>query len=290
MDKLTWDFLQITKRNRDGSFATQAERAKILNKAAQELKQLGYRQMRATSLKAKHIEALVNKWKDEGLANGTIKNRMSHLRWWAEKVNKKAAVSNDNSAYGIENRKYVTNQDKSLRNVQDQLDLIKDPYVKMALKLQEAFGFRREEAIKFIPSYADQGDHLKLKSSWTKGGRERIVPIINQRQRQLINEVHQLVGTGSLIPTEKRYVDQLRLFERETIKVGISNTHGLRHAYAQDRYEQLTGWKSPARGGLNYSELKKEQKEIDKQARLKISQELGHERLQITSVYLGGRQ
>ena len=38
----------------------------------------------------------------------------------------------------------------------------------MSLELQQAFGLRREEAIKFIPSFADRGDHLVLKASWTK--------------------------------------------------------------------------------------------------------------------------
>ena len=41
----------------------------------------------------------------------------------------------------------------------------------MSLELQRAFGLRREEAMKFQPSYADQKDHITLKASWTKGGR-----------------------------------------------------------------------------------------------------------------------
>lgn len=42
----------------------------------------------------------------------------------------------------------------------------------MSLQLQQAFGLRREESIKFQPRYADRGDHIALKGSWTKGGRE----------------------------------------------------------------------------------------------------------------------
>jgi len=34
---------------------------------------------------------------------------------------------------------------------------------------------RREEAIEFSPSYANQGDHLRRKESWTKGGKGRRV-------------------------------------------------------------------------------------------------------------------
>jgi hypothetical protein len=49
----------------------------------------------------------------------------------------------------------------------------------------------------------------------------------------------------------------------------------------------LTGWKAPAAGGPTSKQLSPEQKTIDRQARLTISRELGHEREQITAVYLG---
>ena len=44
--------------------------------------------MGANSLKPKHVQALVELWLNQQLSPGTIKNRMSCLRWWAEKVNK----------------------------------------------------------------------------------------------------------------------------------------------------------------------------------------------------------
>ena len=47
----------------------------------------------------------------------------------------------------------------------DALSSVKDEHVRMTLELQRAFGLRREEAIKFIPAYADQGDHVRLKAS-----------------------------------------------------------------------------------------------------------------------------
>jgi len=63
--------------------------------------------------------------------------------------------------------------------------------------------------------------------------------------------------------------------------------HGLRHTYAQNRYEELTGWKCPAVGGPEAKTLTGEQRETDRQVRLTISQELGHNREQITAAYLG---
>jgi hypothetical protein len=63
--------------------------------------------------------------------------------------------------------------------------------------------------------------------------------------------------------------------------------HGLRHAYAQNRYEELTGWRAPTAGGPDSKSLSPEQREIDREARLTISRELGHEREAVSAAYLG---
>jgi len=59
------------------------------------------------------------------------------------------------------------------------------------------------------------------------------------------------------------------------------------HAYAQRRYFELTGQKAPAAGGPRSKDLAPDQKSVDREARLSISRELGHDREQITAVYLG---
>ena len=66
-----------------------------------------------------------------------------------------------------------------------------------------------------------------------------------------------------------------------------AKAHGLRHAYAQSRYRELTGRAAPAAGGAHSPALSAEEKAGDRKARLTISRELGHEREQITAVYLG---
>lgn len=52
-------------------------------------------------------------------------------------------------------------------------------------------------------------------------------------------------------------------------------------------YRELTGWAAPAAGEPRSRDLSAEQKVIDRGARLKISAALGHEREQVTAVYLG---
>ena len=287
MRDLNYQLKQLCYRNRDGSYATQAKRMHHLMLIANQLEALGFRGMNARSLKPKHVEALVKDWVEQELSVGTIKNRMAVLRWWAQKVDKQNVVARSNDHYGIPDRQFVTNTSKAKAVSAPDLEKIRDPYVRMSLELQQAFGLRREEAIKFSPTFADRGDHIRLKSSWTKGGKARDVPVRTEAQRAVLNRAQQLAGNGSLVPSDRNYVQQLRVYERQTANAGLSKLHGLRHAYAQARYEALTGWKAPAAGGPVPKALSPGQKVMDRQARRTISHELGHHREQILRVYCG---
>ncbi len=286
MRDLNHQLKRLCYDNRQGSEATQANRRHILSQIADQLHEMGYRGMSTRSLKPKHVEALVAHWKQQELSTGTLKNRMNALRWWAARMNRSNVVARSNDFYGIGNRSFVGQSSKARVIGDEQLAQIKDAHVAMSLQLQRAFGLRREEAIKFIPSYADRSDHLLLKRAWTKGGRPRVIPIRTEAQRDVLKEAHRLVGKGSLIPGSKNYVQQLRTYERLTSGAGLSKMHGLRHAYAQTRYEELTGWPSPNSGGPARTELTAEQRAIDEKSRSTISEELGHSRIEITRVYL----
>lgn len=286
MDDLTYTLRQLCQRNRDGSYTTQADRMRSLALAARQLREAGFRQMKASSLKGKHVQTLLGRWQGEGLSSGTIKNRLSHLRWWAEKISKSGILPADNMQLGVAERRYVTNVSKA-RELGTGLEQITDVHVRMSLQLQAAFGLRREEAIKFQPSYADRGDHIALKGSWTKGGRERTVPITTTEQRDALHAAHRLAGTGSLIPANKTYIQQRHVYDGQCKAAGLSHMHGLRHQYAQSRYETLTGRPPPAAGGPLATELSPTQRIEDRRARQSISRELGHERIQITAIYLG---
>ena len=287
MRNLNYQLKILCRHSHEGSFETRVGRERQLAAIANQLHELGFRQLQATSLKQKHIRALVEHWQGQNLSAGTIKNRMSCLRWWAEKVNRRAVVAGSNDFYGIPDRQFVSESSKAKGLAGEQLGQVKDEHVQMSLRLQQAFGLRRGEALKIRPRWADRGDHLHLKASWTKGGRERIVPIRTKEQRALLEQAKRLAGLGALIPGGRSYIEQLRIYERHTANAGLSKMHGLRHAYAQQRYLELTGWPSPHGGGPSKKDLTPAQREADLQARLAISRELGHVREQITAVYLG---
>lgn len=287
MRNLNYQLKQICMHNRDGSYATQSDRERILSLVANQLVELGYQHMNATSLRPKHIEALIARWKEDGIATGTLKNRLSALRWWAEKVGKENVLYRSNDAYGVSKRQFVTNVSKAKTLTAEMSSSVSDSYTAASLRLQAAFGLRREESIKIQPLWADKGNVLRLKPSWTKGGKQREIPVKTAEQRAALDVAKALAGAGSLIPAHMSYKDQLNRFKAQCDGAGIGGVHGLRHQYAQARYAQLTGWQCPARGGPCSKQLTREQKALDRAARLTISAELGHVREQITAIYLG---
>ena len=215
MKDLNYERKKLCPRHRDGSYATQHARERLLTLVPNQLVEMGFKDMKATSLKPKHVTALVERWKAESLAVGTIKVRMSVLRWWADKIQKQNVIARDNEHYGIPNRQNVTNVSRARNLSAEDLTKVTDPYTRLSLKLQAAFGLRREESIKIRPDWADRGDFLRLRDTWTKGGRERDIPIRNEQQRMVLDEAKQFAGKGSLIPQEMNYKQQLERFKAQ---------------------------------------------------------------------------
>ena len=287
MKRLEYELKQMTYHNRDGSYVTQNRRRRDLSRFARELYALGFNQMSIHSLRRKHVDALLKLWFERGSSAGTIKNNMSHLRWWARKVGKEDIIPLDNQTLTIPSRNLIPEETKAQFLGQEELDSIKDNRIRLSIELQQEFGLRKEECLKFSPLYADQGSYIQLKGSWTKGGRAREIPVVTATQRELLNRVTLEAGRGSMIPSESSYASWNRHYESVVAKSGFSNLHGLRHGYAQRRYLALTGWLSPFAGGPLRKGLSDGQKDLDIEARLQVSRELGHNRLEITNVYLG---
>jgi len=101
MKDLNYDLKKLCHRYREGSFATYADRERILDLIANQLQDLGFKALRAINLKPRHVDALVAHWHKEGISAGTLKNRMSALRWYADKIGKADMIARSNDAYGI---------------------------------------------------------------------------------------------------------------------------------------------------------------------------------------------
>lgn len=123
----------------------------------------------------------------------------------------------------------------------------------------------------------------------TKGGRAREIPITQERQMVSLERAALAQGEArSLVPEQQTWAQfrdgELREI-RETLQgQGVAGLHDLRAAYASERYQALTGEKTPLEGG-------QASKADDLAARKMIAVELGHgrERVDVIASYIGGR-
>ena len=285
---------ELVKKSRVHSYASKADMRCMLFRCIKDLHELGYKVGHVKGLQPKHIYALVEHWKSQGKNPATIKNYMSKLRNTASLLNNSELIKPDNAAYNIDKRTYSSGINKAIHEID--LSKCTDPHIRLSLEGQAVFGLRREESMKFTLSLAHQGERLQIMPSWTKGGIGRSVHITNDAQRQWLDKVARLVKPGeSLIPRDRSYRQHLSHYQAQTKLMGVCKLHGLRHAYAQRRYQELTrlydpngqAFVCPIDGGKQYKAMTVEEKMIDRRARLEISRNLGHSRVNIVRIYIG---
>lgn len=276
-------------------FATQQKRSDVLFAAFAELRQLGYKLDTVHSFAGRHVAALAKSWEARGLAPATIQNHLSILRVFAGWIGKPGMVEAA-ARYvspGAASRSSINTRDKSWSaagvEVAAKLDQVraKDARVALQLALQAAFGLRVLESIRLRPHLADHGSYLAVNLG-TKGGRDRVVPIDTPEKRAVLDQAKAMAAKRTdstadpsltLLQARNRYFNVVRAcgISRED---GITS-HGLRHAYASDRYRQLAGEASPVQGGGPI------ERDTDRATRLEIAEELGHSRESVTTHYLG---
>lgn len=130
----------------------------------------------------------------------------------------------------------------------------------------------------------------------TKGGRSgasapRWIAVTDQI-RGALDRAWEASPSGSrnlLAPNEsyKEFMQSVVRPARDLLhEHGLKGFHELRAAYACERYEQLIGVPAPVNGGR----VHQEDRALDQRARKQISHELGHNRIDVVSAYIGGRR
>jgi len=164
--------------------------------------------------------------------------------------------------------------------------------------LARTTGMRLREAILAdLPRLHREAEHLGRINiqDGTKGGRSGASAprwvIANEEVKAALQLAREASPTGSrnLLSRDETYavfMQRTVLPARATLhEYGLKGFHELRAAYACKRYEQLTGLATPTNGGHGF----RTDRNLDHQARLQISLELGHNRIDVVSAYIGGR-
>lgn len=288
-------------RMKDVSLRTLASRRETLFLAFEELREAGFKPQSIFSFGSKHAEALFSRWEEKGLSAATLQTRHTILSTFCGWIGKNGLIRPlphylKNPQNG--KRTYVAQHDKSwsAQNVMTDELIARiteyDQYVGMQLKLIQAFGLRRKEAVCFRPHICLEADgqHIQVYQG-TKGGRFRVIPIQTESQRAILQEAqalcrrhHDHVGdpNNTLEQNIRRLQYVLEKFGITRSQLGVT-AHGLRHEYANNRYRQLTGQESPLRGGDRAAFVT----EDVKLKRRQIAEELGHSRISVTTAYYG---
>ena len=293
---------KATRQNKIVSHETVDVRKDHLLLALRELRGQGYKLESVYNLRQKHVEALARSWEESGLSASTIANRISSLRalsLWIGKPGmiQKAADYVQNP--GTVQRQQATTEDKSWSaagvDIDAMIGLVEqhDARVGLMVRLMKAFGLRKKEAVMFRPWKADLGLAIRVRDG-TKGGRERVIPIETEEQRSILElaktrakHVNDHIGPPDLnLEQALRRVNYV--FEKFGLtKRGLGVTaHGLRHEHLNNLYENLTGVPSPVRSSSVTATIDRHLHDV---ARARVSQEAGHNRLNISNAYIGAR-
>lgn len=286
------------------SASTQETREKMLIKIFRELDGLGYRLPSVHSLRDRHIQALVAAWESRGLAAASIQNRLTHLRKLSDWIGKGGLVR-PALAYASDPERVrvgtVAKYDHAWRAAGiDAAQMVRlvaayDPHVGIQLKLCQAFMLRRREAVMFRPHIADRQTHIVVEEG-TKGGRVRVVEIMSEQQRCVLNEAKAFVRSktdhvGHSNKTLKQNIAHfayvLRRFGLTRDQLGVT-AHGLRHEGLGDLFEAVAGVPAPIRVDNVREVLAQVAPDRLQDARRKVAEVAGHSRLSISGAYIGG--
>ena len=237
-----------------------------------------------SNISSKHLVAYVLWMQEKGLSASTIKTDLAAIRFFHDKISNAKYTLPSNAELGVElERRRFGDTDRTWSTAEftRMLELASDNdgYL-LAFHLARYAGLRIHECFRIDTAIARQAIREGAITIKGKGGKIRTVPI-NQQIISALEKCLETTPTGSKllviddVPTDKA-INQLQQFilrNRETVQDPDSNRpltfHGLRHTYAAEKYRQLIA------DGIS---------ELD--AHLTVSKLLGHERTDVTNIYL----
>lgn len=293
------------------SHKTRHERAQFLRRFFRDLKtKAGFNTVPdPRNLGQKHVHGMVQVWQREHLAPATIQTYLSFLRGLGMWMGKHGFIRGP-AHYGLDVEMYQRHEyaqrDKSwtaqgvdIHGLIDQVCAY-DRYVGASLRLIQAMGLRRKESVLFRPfesvvPFESTGLALEDKAADRyvrikgKGGRVRFVPLDSPARLAAVDFAQSVVGSRDAHMGDPAHdlKQNLRRFDYVLEKFGITfralgvTAHGLRHEVLIRHFEALTGRPPPVRGGKGVSP------EMDRVARLAVSELAGHARVRASGAYLG---
>lgn len=276
---------KLARHNRQGSFQTKTRYYEACKRFCAFLADEFHLQ-KLTNISGKHLVSYVLYLQDNGLTASTIKTDLAAIRFFHDKMSDPKYELSTNDELGVElERRRFGSVDRTWSNVEfnkmlgralgdDRWDYI------LALYLGRFAGLRIHECFRIDTATAEQALRENAITIKGKGGKVRTIPIEDERITTHLKKQLERTERGQKLlvpdgmPTD-RAIHQLQLFiysNRGDFQEDANRPltfHGLRHTYAAEKYRKLID------GGMG---------SLD--AHFAVSRLLGHERADVTDIYL----
>ena len=274
---------KLARHNRQGSYRTRERYFMAMKRFCRFLAD-EYGLQKLANINGKHLTSYILRMQEKGLSASTIKTDLAAIRFFHDKISNPKYTLPTNTELGVEleQRRFGdTDRTWSTAEFNRMLGkaLNRDDYI-LALYLVRYAGLRIHECFRIDTAIARKAIHEQAITIKGKGGKLRCVPVNQQIMSALGKCLHATKPGSKLlvpddVPTDKalHQLQQFILRNRDAVQDLDSDRpltfHGLRHTYAAEKYRQLIA------DGVS---------ELD--AHLIVSQLLGHERADVTNIYL----
>ncbi len=273
----------LAAHNRQGSYQTRRRYYEAMKRFCRFLA-VEFHVERLANIAPKHIIAYVQTMQEQGKSAATIKTDLAAIRFFHDHMSKPRYCLPNNVVLGLERRSYgkvdrTWDDDEFLRMLEKAKALERYDYM-LAFYLARYAGLRIHECFRIDTATAEKALRDNALTVKGKGGKVRTVPINDpialalREQLSSTQRGHKLlvpdgVPTDHAIHQLQEFIIQHRAAIQDADGKHPLTFHGLRHTFAAEQYQHLV------ENGADPLE-----------ARYAVSRLLGHNRADVTNVYL----
>ena len=270
---------KVVRHTRQGSFKTRDRYTAACKRFCRFLADT-YKLEKLANIAPKHIKAYTEFLQDKGLSASTIKTDLTAIRFYHDQMANTKHILPSNQKLNLVRRKFG-GVDRSWSSLEFNkflalcLSKNRHDYTCMAC-LGYYAGLRIEECFKVDTAQAEKSLKINILTTKGKGGLVRNV-MIQESIKIELRKMLELTPRGEKLfvaPDEKTHLAIKRFqnfinYHRKSFTENNLTFHGIRHAYAQNKYTEFKN------DGLS-----------DFEARKKVAELLGHNRDDVTRIYL----
>lgn len=274
---------KLYRHNRQGSYKTKERYfeayKRFLRFAGDE-----FHLQKLCNISGKHLSAYIEYMQNKGYAASTIKTDLAAIRFWQDKISGAKYVLPENREFSLERRKFGgVDRSWSMAEFNKMIAICwkqKHDDYEACIVIARYAGLRIHEVLRIdtaIAKAALKNGYITIKG---KGGKTRNIPI-NESVHIELKKFLKITPTGYklFVPSNKKthivktelqnFIAKYRKEVQDSENKTPLTFHGLRHTYAAEMYRKLI-----------------DEGKSQKEAKLTVSKLLGHEREDVTDIYL----